>query len=128
MSYWKNKGEIKAKFSVHLIVQKDSAKRIASSDSEFRAFSVGFSSALLVDFEVRALMFVLVPQVFSRHRSTHFCWTAVECGFYKSGKWFFIHPSACYIWFEGSCRILHNVSFWSISPNIEIFNSALICC
>lgn len=74
MSYWKNKGEIKAKFSVHLIVQKDSAKRIASSDSEFRAFSVGFSSALLVDFEVHALMFVLVPQVFSRHISTHFCW------------------------------------------------------
>lgn len=74
MSYWKNKGEIKAKFSVHLIVQKDSAKRIASSDSEFRAFSVGFSSALLVDFEVHALMFVLVPRVFSRHRSTHFCW------------------------------------------------------
>lgn len=74
MSYWKNKGETKAKFSVHLIVQKDSAKRIASSDFEFRAFSVGFSSALLVDFEVHALMFVLVPQVFSRHRSTHFCW------------------------------------------------------
>lgn len=104
------------KFSVHLIVQKDSAERIASSHSEFRAFSVGFSSALLVDFEVHALCscgFLKSFQDIEAH-------TSVECGFYKSGKCF-LYPSASYIWSGGSCRISHN-SFWSISPNIEIYN------